>query len=103
MKRWMTFFDRDEDSTARRANFSASAQRSLNRRAVSGPSRTDTIIDNVRRKRDWAVGRRWSQKLNRIFGSHGARRTIRGGALHQMISGGPVAVTIEQRPDDSAI
>ena len=40
----MTFFHRDKNSAAGRADFSAAAQRSFNRRAIAGQ------IDNVRGK-----------------------------------------------------
>jgi hypothetical protein len=35
MKRGMTFLDRDENSAAGRANFSAAVQRAFNRRAIT--------------------------------------------------------------------
>jgi len=98
----MTFFDRNENAAACRANFSATAQRAFNCRTID-PSRTGTKIDNVRGKRDWTVGRRWSEQFDRIFGGHRARRMIRAGVFHQMISRSPVAMTIEQRADDSAV
>ena len=98
----MAFFNCDKNAAASRANFSARAQCSVNCRAV-GPSRTGTKIDNMGGKRDWASRRRRSQKLDRVVGRDSTRRMIRAGAFHQMISGGPIAVTIEQCADDAAI
>src|SRR5205823_4480885 len=39
----------------------------------------------------------------RIFSRHGARCAIRFGVLHEVICGRPVAMTIEQRADDSSV
>ena len=93
----MAFFDRDKNATAGCASFSAGAQRAVNRRAVTGE------IDNVRGKEDRTVGRSRPEKFDRVLSGHGARWMIRAGVFHQMISRGPVAVTIEQRPNDFAI
>src|SRR5205807_10481990 len=51
---------------------------------------------------DGSVGRRRSQQLDRIVRGDGARRMVRSGFLHQVISRGPIAMTIEQRADDAA-
>src|SRR5947209_20272764 len=84
VERGMAFFHRNENATTSCANFSATTERSFNRRAIS------TKIDNLRGKLDRAVRRRRSQKFNRVLGGHGARRMIRAGLFHQMISRGPI-------------
>src|SRR5437763_13885712 len=52
MKSGMAFLDRNENSAASRANFSAATQRTLDGRAVSAQ------VDQVRGERNGAVGRR---------------------------------------------
>jgi len=89
MIRRMTFFDRNENAATGRANFSAGAQCSLNSRAIVRQ------IDNFGGKKDRIA--RWSRskQFNRIFRRDRAGRVILFRALHQMVGGGPVAMTIE--------
>jgi len=93
----MAFFDRDENAATGGANFSAGAQCSFNRRAIIGQ------IDNFRRKKDRIVRRSRPKQFNRIFRRHRAWRMVLIRALHQVIGGRPVAVTIEQRANNPAI
>ena len=93
----MTFLHRDKNSAARRTNFSASAQRALNGRAIV------CDVDDSRGKKQRVARWSWPQHFDRIFGSHSAWRAILFRALHQMIRRGPVAMAIEQRADDAAI
>ena len=89
----MAFPHRDENSATGRANFSAAAQRALNRGAIAAQ------LDNMRGQQDWTVGRRRAQQFDGILSRHSAWRMISARLFHQMIRRGPVAVTIKQRPD----
>lgn len=93
----MAFFDRDENAATRRANFSAGGERSFDGRAVVRK------IDNVRGEMDCVVRGRRPQKLDRVIRGNSTRRAISASAFHQMIGAGPIAVTVEQRADDSAV
>ena len=93
----MPFGDRDENSPARGADFPIGTQGAFNCRAIVA------YIDNFRREKDGAAGRRRPQHFDRVLGSNRARRMIFAGALHQMVRRSPVAMAIEQRPDDAAI
>jgi hypothetical protein len=93
----MTFLHRDEKPATNGADFSASAQRPLDGRAIIRQ------IDNSGRKKHPIVRRSWPQQFDRIFSSDRARRPILVCTFHQMISSCPVAVTIEQCADDAAI
>jgi hypothetical protein len=95
MKRGMTFLDRDENAAAGRTNFSARRERSFDRRAIVRK------IDNVRREMNKIIGGRRTQKLDRVFRRHCARRVIVARTFHQMICARPIAVTIEQRANYS--
>lgn len=97
MERGMTFRYRHESSATSRANFSATAQRSLD--SCLFPFR----FDDFRGKENRTVCRRWAQQLNGVIRGHRAWRPIFTSALHQMPGRGPVAVAIEQRADDSAV
>ena len=59
-------------------------------------------LDNPGHQFDRLIGRRGPPQLDRVIGGHSAGRMIGAIALHQMISRGPVAVTIKQRPNDPA-
>lgn len=97
MKRGVAFLDRDKNSTACRANFAASGQRAFYRRPVA------RRFDNPGGQKDRIARRRRPEQFNRVLGRHGARHFLRIGFLHQVISRGPVAVTIQQRSDDPAV
>jgi len=93
----MPVFYRDENSATRSANFPAGAQCSFDGRAIIRQ------IDNFRGKKDRIVRRRRPQQFDRIFRCDGAWRVILFRALHQMISGGPIAMTVEQCADNPTI
>ena len=97
MKRRMTFFYRYENSAARRANLSAGGQRAFNSRAIIGR------IDYFCGKENGIVRRGGTQQFDGVFRCNCAGCLFLPGALHQVVCGGPVAMAIEQRADDSAI
>ena len=49
------------------------------------------------------IGRSRAQKLNRVIGGDRARRRGLAVFFHDVVTGGPVRVAIEQRPNDAAI
>jgi hypothetical protein len=85
----MAFSDRNENSTTRGADFSASAQCSLDGRTVVSD------LDNFRREKNGVVGRSWPEQFDGVFRGDRARRAIFACAFHQMIRCRPVAMTIE--------
>ena len=93
----MPVFYRDENSATRSANFPAGAQCSFDGRAIIRQ------IDNFRGKKDRIVRRRRPQQFDQIFRCDGAWRVILFRALHQMIRGGPIAMTVEQCADNPTI
>ena len=93
----MAFLHRNKNSATGSADFSSSAQRSLDSRAVI------CDIDDSGGKKDGIVCWRWPQHFDRIFGGHSAWGAILFRVLHQMIRCRPVAMAIEQRADDAAI
>jgi hypothetical protein len=97
MKRRMTFFNRDERAATGRTNFPAGGQGSCNRCAVGGG------LSDFSGKKNSIVRRRRAKKLDRVIRGHRAGRMIFARLTHEMIRGGPIAVAIEQRADDSAI
>src|ERR1700731_94992 len=103
MKCGMTFLHPDKNSATSRTNISTGRQSPLHRRAMAGPSRTGTKVDNLGRKMHRTVCRRRPQQFDRVFGRDRARRLIGLRAFHEMIRGRPIAVTIEQRSDDAAV
>ena len=97
MEGGMTFFHGDKSSATSGANFSAGAQCAFDGRAIIRQ------IHNSGRKKHRIVRRSWPQQFDRIFRGDGARRAVLVCTFHQMICRGPVAVAIEQCPDDAAI
>src|SRR5216684_108218 len=92
---WMTGLDRDKSAAASGCNFSVRDQLAFDNRAIA------FHLNYAADQPQWTVRRRRAQQLDCIIGRHGAGRMIRAIALHQMMSGGPVAVAIEQRADDA--
>ena len=92
----MSGFDGDEHSATGSANFVVRDQLTFNRRAIF------CRVNNTSDESHWTIGWRRPQQLDRVFRRHCARRLIRGGSVHQVPGGGPVAMTIEQRTDDAA-
>jgi len=93
----MAFFHCDENSATRCANFSTRGECPFNGRA--GVSQ----IGNLRGKKHRIIRRRWPEQFDCILRRDSTRRVIFVRALHQMISSRPIAMTIEQRPDDATI
>jgi len=97
MKRWMTFLHRDKRAATSRTHSPAAAQGSFHRGFAS------LRLDNLRGKKNGAIGWCRPQKLDRVIGRDGARRLFFAACVHQMPGRGPVAVAIKQRTDDSAV
>ena len=97
MVRGVAFFHCDKNPATFSTHFSAGAQCSLDRGAIIRQ------IDNSGGQKDRIARRRWSEQFDGVFRGDGAWRAILSCALHQMIGGCPVAMTIEQRADDAAI
>jgi len=97
MIRRMSFFDGDKISAASRTNFSSGTQCSLHRRPILAK------IDNLGGKKKWPIRRRWPKQLDGVFCGDRARRMVRVGAFHQMISRCPIAMAIQQCSDHAAI
>ena len=93
----MTFFHRDKNSAASRANFPSCGQCAFDGRAVVRQ------INNLRGEEHGIARRRWPEQFDCILRCDGARRVILFRALHQMIGRRPIAMAIEQRADDAAI
>lgn len=91
----MAGLDCDERSPARRGYFIVRNQLTLYHGA---------ILKQLNRTGDQAnrlVGRRRTQKFDRVIGSDRARWVVCTGLLHQKIRRRPVTVTIQQRSDYS--
>ena len=97
MEGWMALFHGDKCAAAGRTNFSTSRQRAIDRRSIARG------LHNFRREQNRRVCRSGPQQLDRVISRHRARRPVFAGFVHQMPGRCPVAVTIEQRADDSAV
>ena len=97
MEGGMTFFHSDKSAATSRANSSTGCQRAIDCRPIAGGFR------DLRREENRRACRRRAQKLDRIIRRHRARRSLFARFVHQMPGRCPVAVTIEQCADDSAI
>jgi hypothetical protein len=93
----MALFHGNKCAPACCTNFSTSRQRAIDRRSIA------CGLHNFRREENRRVCRSGAQKFDRIISRHRARRPVFGGFVHQMPGRCPVAVTIEQCADDSAI
>jgi hypothetical protein len=56
----------------------------------------------TRDQMDWFIRRRWPQKFDCVIRGDCARWMIESGSLHQMVSRGPVAMTVEHGAGDTA-
>lgn len=97
VERGMSFFHRDKDTAARCASFSAGDERSLDSRPVA------VRFNYSGRKLNRSTRRGRPQQLDRILRRNRARGVILTRLLHQMIRRSPVAVTIQQSANDSAV
>ena len=95
MIRGMAGFDSDERAATSRANFVVRDQLAFDDRFVA------TRLDHARDEFHWTIARRRAQELDRILSRDRARRFVGAALLHQMPRCRPVAVTIEERADDS--
>src|SRR5436190_22527999 len=93
----MAFVHCDKNSSTRCANFSTCGQCSFDGRAVVSQ------VDNLSRKTHRIIRRRWTEQFDCILRRDSARRMILFRMLHQMISRRPIAMAIEQCPNDAAI
>ena len=93
----MAFFHCDKNSATRCANFSTRGECSFNGRAVVSQ------IDNFSGKKHRIIRRRWPEQFDCILRRDSTRRVIFVRAVHQMISRRPIAMAIEQCPDDAPI
>jgi hypothetical protein len=97
MEGGMTFLHGDKGAATSGANFSTGRQRAIDCGPIVGR------LHNLCREENRRVCRRRTQQLDRIIRRHRARRSLFARFVHQMPSRRPIAVTIEQRADDSAI
>ena len=97
MESGMTFFNRHKSPATSRANFSAAGQCPIDNRAV--PFR----LNHFRGEKNRRICRRGAQQLDRVICRNRAGRPIFTGLVHQMPGRRPIAVAIEERPDDAAI
>jgi hypothetical protein len=93
----VAFFNCDENSATRCANFSTSGEYPFNGRAVISQ------IDNFGGKKHGIIRWRWPEQFDCILRRDSARRVVLFRMLHQMIGSRPIAMAIEQRADDAAI
>lgn len=56
----------------------------------------------ARDKMDWLIGWSWPQEFDCVICGDGAGRMIQAEAFHQMVSSGPVAMTVEHSARDAA-
>ena len=97
MVRRMPFFHGNKDATTRCTNFSTCAQCAFNVCAII------RHIDNLGGKKQRIIRRSWPEQFDCVLRRDSARRSVLIRAFHQMIGRRPVAMAIEQRPDDAAI
>jgi hypothetical protein len=97
MKRRVAFFDGNKSSATCGANLSAPAQGSFDRCAVV-PG-----FNDMRAKQHGAICRCRTQQLDCIICRHCAGHTVIAVPVHQMPGRHPIAVTIEQCPDNSPV
>jgi len=93
----VAFFNCDESSATRCANFSTSGECPFNGRAVISQ------IDNFGGKKHGIIRWRWPEQFDCILRRDSARRVVLFRMLHQMIGSRPIAMAIEQRADDAAV
>src|ERR1051326_3862714 len=86
----------DESASARRGDFVVRDQLTFDDGAII------SRFDHARAQVDRLIGWRRTFESNRVIGCDSARWMIDSGFLHQVISRGPIAMTIEQRADDAA-
>ena len=87
---------RHESPATSRANFIVRDQLAFNDRPIV------CRFNHASAQLHGLIGWGWPHQLDRIVRRNGTRRMIRAGFLHQVIRGGPVAVTIEERANNSA-
>jgi hypothetical protein len=85
-----------EHSATRRTDFVVCNQFAFDCGAIV--SRVDDAGDEF----DGTIGGRRPKQLDRVLGGDGTRRFVSSGFIHQVPRRTPVAMTIEQRPDDAA-
>ena len=93
----VAFAYRDEQTPAGGRDLTAGRQLRLHRDAVVGGG------DDATAEVDGTIGGRGALQPDRVFRGHRDRRLIRAASLHQVVSRSPVAVAVEQRPDDPAV
>ncbi len=93
----MTFLDRHECTTARRADLATRSECSVDRCAVA------VQIRKTRAQVHRPVCRCRTQELNRVIRGDGAGRAAFARLVHQVPRRRPVAVTIEERADNAAV
>src|SRR5437868_478106 len=59
-------------------------------------------FNHTRYQAYWLIGRRWPPQRDLVVGSDCTGWMVGARALHQVISSGPVAMTVEQRTDNAA-
>ena len=91
----MTWFHRYKNSMTCRADFIVRDQFAFDNHACAGR------FLYTSNESDGAIGRRGPKQFYRILGGDSTRRFVSAGFLHQVPGCGPIAVTIEQRTDDS--
>ena len=92
----MTGLDCHEGATTSGGDFAVRDQFSFDDRPIGG--RLDYSRYQVKR----FIGWRRPQEFNRVVGGYGARRTIEPVLLHEVVGGGPIAMTIEDGSGDAA-
>ena len=97
MEGGMTFAHSDKSAATSGAYFSTDRQRAIDCRPIVGGFR------DLRREENRRPCRRRTQQLDRIIRRHRARGSLFARFVHQVPGRCPVAVTIEQCADDSAI
>jgi len=97
MVRGMAFLYCNENSVTGSTEFSGGSQRSFNTRAIIG------YLDNLRGQKQGTVRRCWPQHFDRIFRRDCTGRMLDTCAFHQVIRCRPVAMAIEQCPNDPAV
>jgi len=97
MIRGMTFFHRDKNSAASRANLPICGQCPFDGRAVVRQ------INNLRGEEHGIIRRCRPDQFDCVLRRDCAWRVILVCILHEMIGGSPIAMAIEQCADDAAI
>ena len=97
MIRGMARCDGDKRATTSRANFVVRDQLAFDDRFIA------SRLNHTRDELHWTIARRRAQELDRVLSRDRAWRLVGAALLHQVPRCSPVAMTVQERADDTAV